>query len=120
MSNKSIATVNSVVFFQIASVYSPQFVESISHSLSVSFVSILTNRLVLNLKRAGNLHMEQDESTLQSIAFATNTFVGNLGAPLRLSYEDGEDDELQELSNDEHELQERNGKGQGALKVDCA
>ncbi len=62
--------------------------------------------------------MEHDESTLQSIAFAANTFVGNLGAPLRLSYEDGDDDELQELSHDEHELQEWNGEGQGALYVE--
>lgn len=64
--------------------------------------------------------MQREESTLPSLNFATNSFVGNLGAPFRVSDEDGEDEELQELSNDEHELQERNGEGQDALIVEDA
>ncbi len=62
-------------------------------------------------------------STLESLAFATKSFVGNLGAPVRVSDEDDEDDEdesLQEQSNDEHELRERNGEGQGVLIVEDA
>ncbi len=57
--------------------------------------------------------------TLPDLAFATNSFVGNLVASLRVSDEDEEDEELQELSNNEHEMQE-NGEGRGALTVEDA
>ncbi len=57
--------------------------------------------------------MQHEASSLPSLAFATNPIVGNLGAPLRVSDEDGEEEELPGPSNDEHELQEQNGEGQG-------
>jgi hypothetical protein len=85
------------------------------HSLFVSFSSILTNRLVLNLKQAGNSSMRHEASSLPSLDFATNSFVGNLGAPFRASNEDDENNELEDLNNDEHELQELNREGQAAL-----
>lgn len=93
---------------------------SLSHSSFVSFASILANRLVLNLKQAGHSHMQHEVSSLPSLAFATNSFVGNLGAPFRVNDEDGEDDELQILSNDVHVLQERNRESQSALIVEDA
>ncbi len=67
--------------------------------------------------------MQHEASSLPSLAFATNSFVGNLGAPFRTSNEDGEDgknDELEDLNNDEHELQERNREGQAALIAEDA
>ncbi len=93
---------------------------SINHSSFIRFASILTNRLVLNLKQAGNLHMQHETSTLPSLAFATNSFVGNLGAPFRVSNEDDEDEELQDSGNNEHELQQQNHEGQAALIVEDA
>ncbi len=111
-----------VIIFQLASVVSLFFVQSIvEHSSFVSLASILTNRLVLNLKQAGNSTMQHEaSSTLPSLAFATNSFVGNLGAPLRADDEGDEDVEPQELSNNEHELQERNPECQGVLTVEHA
>jgi len=64
--------------------------------------------------------MQGEVSTLPSLAFAANSLVGNLGASLRASNEDGEDEDLQELRNDEHELQEQNGEGQGAPIIEDA
>lgn len=93
---------------------------SIAHLSIVSFASILTNRLVLNLKQAGNSPMQHEASTLPSLDFATNSFVGNLGAPFRASNEDGENDELEDLNTDEHELQEQNREGQAALITENA
>ena len=84
----------------------------------VSFSTILTNRLVLNLKQAGN--MQHEASSLPSLALATNSFVGNLGAPFRTSNEDGENDELEDLNNDEYGLQEQNSEGQAALIAEDA
>ncbi len=89
---------------------------SVTHRF-VSFVSILTNRLVLNLKKAGNLHMQHEAPTLPSLAFATESLVGNLGASFRVS---DEDDELQDQSNNDHELRERNGAGQDLLILENA
>jgi len=91
---------------------------AIVENLEVALASILTSRLVLNLKQASNSHMRHEASTLPSLAFATNSFVGNLGAPFRVSNEDDEDDQIQELGNDEHELQELNREGQGAPILD--
>jgi len=81
--------------------------------------SILTNRLVLNLRQAGNLHMQDETSTLPSLAFAANSFVGNLGAPFRVR-EDDEDTELDDLDHNEHEIREQNLEGQPALIVEDA
>lgn len=64
--------------------------------------------------------MQHEASSLSSLAFATNSFVGNLGAPFRGSNEDGENDELQDLNNYEHELQEQNCDGQAALIAEDA
>ncbi len=85
----------------------------VTHSSSVSFVSILTSRLVLNLKQAGTTHMQHEASIIPSLA-PTNSFVGNLGAPFRASNEDGENGELQDLNDNKHELRERSCEGQAA------
>ncbi len=90
----------------------------IAHSSIVSLASILTNRLVLNLHQVGSL--QHESSTLPSLAFATNSFVANLGAPFRVSNEDDEDEESQDLGNNEHELQEQNHEGETALIVEVA
>ncbi len=58
--------------------------------------------------------MQREVSTLPNLAFATNSLVGNLGAPFRVSDEDGEDDHLQELGDNEPDV------GQGALMVEDA
>ncbi len=92
---------------------------SIWHSSGISFASVFTNRLVLNLKRAGNSHMQHEASTLPSLAFATNSFVGNLGAPFRVNNEDGGDEEPQ-MDSSEHEMRERNREGKGTLMVEDA
>ncbi len=80
------------------------------HSQFISLGYILTNRLVLNLKSLGNSHVQHEASTLSSLAFATNSIVGNLGAHLRVGDEEGEDGELEELRNDEHELHNQNNE----------
>jgi len=66
--------------------------------------------------------VQHEASTLPSLAFATNSFVGNLGAPFRISNEDDDDDdeEPQDLGNNEHELQEQRCEGLGALIVEDA
>ncbi len=64
--------------------------------------------------------MQHEASTLPSLSFATNSFVGNLGAPFRVSNEDGVNDELQDLNTDEHELQEWNREGQATLIAEDA
>lgn len=64
--------------------------------------------------------MQHDASTLPSLAFVTNSFVGNLGAPFRVSDEDDEDDEQHDVGNNEHEMQEQNHEGQAALIVEDA
>ncbi len=64
--------------------------------------------------------MQHEAYTLPSLAFATNSFVGNLGAPFRVSNEDDEDEEPHDLGNNEHEMQEQNQVGQTALIVEDA
>lgn len=64
--------------------------------------------------------MQHEVSTLPNLSFVTNTFVGNLGAPLRVGNDEDEDEELQGLGNDEHELQEQDREGQGALLMEDA
>ncbi len=64
--------------------------------------------------------MQHEASALTSLAFATNSFVGNLGVPLRISKEDGEDGELHDRGDNEHEMQEQNHEGQPALIVEDA
>ncbi len=63
--------------------------------------------------------MQHEASTLPSLAFATNSFVGNLGAPFRVSNEDDEDEELHDLDNNEYETQEQIHEGQAVLIVDA-
>lgn len=64
--------------------------------------------------------MQHETSTLPSLVFATNSFVGNLGAPFRVSNEDDENEELHDLGKNEHELQEQNHEGHAALIVEDA
>ncbi len=59
--------------------------------------------------------MQHEPSTLPSLAFVTNSFVGNLGAPFRVSNEDDGDEELHDLGSNEHEMQEQHHEGQAAL-----
>ncbi len=89
----------------------------IAHLSVVSLASILTHRLVLNLKRTGN---SPEVSILSSIAFSTNSFVGNLGASFRVGDEDDEDGKPQGLGNSEHELEEHNHEEQAAPIVEDA
>ncbi len=113
MSNKPTNAVDTVVTFQKV-LLSPLFMQrSIGHSPSVSFVSVLTNRLVLNLKQVGNRHTHSEAATLSDLAFATNSFVGNLGAPLRVSNEDGQGEEIPKPENKDHEVQEYELQEQG-------
>ncbi len=64
--------------------------------------------------------MKHEASILPSLAFATNSFVGNLWAPFRASNEDDEDEELHDLGDNEHEMQEQNHEGQAALTAEDA
>lgn len=81
---------------------------------------ILTSRLVLNLKQVGKSNEQHEAPSFPSLAFATNSFVGNLGESFRVSNDDGEDEKVQEPTNDEFELQEKNGEGQAAPMVEDA
>ncbi|TDL18638.1 hypothetical protein BD410DRAFT_488951 [Rickenella mellea] len=60
---------------------------------------ILINRLVLNLRQVSHLQEGANAPTLGTFgtieepAFATNSLLGNLGAPLRVGQEDDDDDE---------------------------
>ncbi|TDL17364.1 hypothetical protein BD410DRAFT_843645 [Rickenella mellea] len=65
---------------------------------------ILINRLVLNLRQVsrlqeGNAPTLNAIGTIQEPAFATNSLLGNLGAPLRMGPED--DDVIEEISVDD-------------------
>ena len=61
---------------------------------------ILTCRLVLNLRRvarerytvslSGDIGLGQELSTIPQLQFATNRFLGNIGAPLRNDEQDSE------------------------------
>ncbi len=58
--------------------------------------------------------MQHETSTLPSLAFAVNPFVGNKGAPFRVSNEDDEDEEdeeLHDLCNNEYEMRKQNHAG---------
>lgn len=87
-----------VNFIPMTTQYLPSIVETFQLVLSI----ILVNRLVLNLRKAGN----RDSSTFSEISqprFATNGFLDNIGASLRNGSDDmdiGEDLE-------EHELEDR-------------
>ncbi|TDL21406.1 hypothetical protein BD410DRAFT_804319 [Rickenella mellea] len=65
---------------------------------------ILVNRLVLNLRRVshlqeGNVPTLGAIRTIQEPAFAVNSLLGNLGAPLRVGQDD--DDEIDEIGIDD-------------------
>lgn len=64
-----------------------------SNLLFVSFASIRVSRLVLNLSRTGNAHTRNQTSEFSEMAFTTNSFVGNLGAPVRVKDGNEEEDE---------------------------
>ncbi|TDL16075.1 hypothetical protein BD410DRAFT_808395 [Rickenella mellea] len=77
---------------------------------------ILINRLVLNLRQVS--HIQEGNTpklgaigTIQEPAFATNSILGNLGAPLRVGpAEDYDDDETKEIVfNDGAEVVEERG-----------
>lgn len=114
----NLCSIESYIFSECVSIMATFVHICIANSSFVSFVTILTNRLVLNLKQVGNSHMQT--FTLPSLAFATNTFVGNLGAPFQVSSEGSEDEILQALGSDEYELQEQNREDQNALVVEDA
>ncbi|TDL18650.1 hypothetical protein BD410DRAFT_842682 [Rickenella mellea] len=74
---------------------------TISNPLTV----ILINRLVLNLRQVS--HFQEGTTTTrgtadtnQELAFATNSLLGNIGAPLRMGPEDEEEIELDLLGDD--------------------
>ncbi|TDL16093.1 hypothetical protein BD410DRAFT_650192 [Rickenella mellea] len=82
--------------------------------MSNALTVILINRLVLNLRQVSHLQ-EGIGATLGTIgtipepAFATNTFLGNIGGPLRIGSEDDlDDDGMEEVgSDDEAEVVEQ-------------
>lgn len=49
-------------------------------------MQILANRLLLNIKQIGNDN-DCPNTTLSTPAFAVNSFLGNIGAPLRVDTE---------------------------------
>ncbi|TDL18643.1 hypothetical protein BD410DRAFT_900724 [Rickenella mellea] len=66
--------------------------------------AILVNRLVLNLRQVSHLHEGnapalRGTGTIHEPVFATNSFLGNLGAPLRVGPED--EDEIEEVGVDD-------------------
>ncbi len=65
-----------------------------------SLSSIITSHLVLNLKQAVSPHTQSQLSIYSEPIFATNSFIGNLGAPLRVGEEDMDYEE-----DGEYELQ---------------
>ncbi len=62
----------------------------------VSFASVRVSRLVLNLSRNGNVHTQHPTSIFSEIAFSAESFVGNLGAPVRVRDETEEEDDPEE------------------------
>ncbi|TDL18646.1 hypothetical protein BD410DRAFT_806367 [Rickenella mellea] len=69
-------------------------------NLDNPLIYVLINRLVLNLrqvshKQVGNSSTFGAIGTIQKPVFATNSFLGNLGAPLHVGPED--DDEIEEV-----------------------
>ncbi len=85
-------------------------------SLSVN----LTSRLVLNLHQlpCGD---ETVISTLPDIAFGTNSFLGNIGAPLRddtidLGFTDGEETDTLEMEGPGNNI-EGDGKGNACIQA---
>ncbi|TDL18648.1 hypothetical protein BD410DRAFT_830798 [Rickenella mellea] len=63
--------------------------------------NLLINRLVLNLRRVSHLQVGNASTigTIREPVFATNSFLGNLGAPLRVGSDD--DDGIEELCIDD-------------------
>ncbi|TDL19078.1 hypothetical protein BD410DRAFT_449538 [Rickenella mellea] len=81
----------------------------ISNPLTINLI----NRLVLNLRRVSRLQdgrasTHGDIGSIQGPVFATNSLLGNLGAPLRMGPDD--DDDFGEVDvDDEVEFVERRG-----------
>ncbi|TDL18627.1 hypothetical protein BD410DRAFT_842670 [Rickenella mellea] len=74
---------------------------------AVRLTFILINRLVLNLRQVTHTQEENAPTidaigTIQEPAFAVNSILGNLGAPLRVGPEDDYyDDEIEEIAGDD-------------------
>jgi len=68
--------------------------------------SILTNHLVLNLRRVGHVYSQTQGSTLPELEFATNAVVGNLGASFRPEDEEEDLDDTLRLEWQEQERSE--------------
>ncbi len=74
------------------------------HAFEHSMASILTNHLVLNLRRVGHVYTQTQGSTLPELEFATNAVVGNLGASFR---PEDEEEDLDDTLRSEWQEQER-------------
>ncbi|TDL18622.1 hypothetical protein BD410DRAFT_842667 [Rickenella mellea] len=85
-------------------------------SISDPLTVILINRLVLNLRQVSHIQEENvptlgEIGTIPEPAFATNSILGNLGAPLRVGRDgDYDDDEIEEIGRDDaDEIAEERG-----------
>ncbi|TDL16090.1 hypothetical protein BD410DRAFT_650112 [Rickenella mellea] len=79
---------------------------TVVNNLSNPLTIILINRLVLNLRQVSHLKTGNASTlgaidTIQEPAFATNSLLGNIGAPLRVGpEEDYDDDEIEDIRVD--------------------
>ncbi|TDL14401.1 hypothetical protein BD410DRAFT_846053 [Rickenella mellea] len=97
-----IGVVGTVIFFVPASDAIGNWI-SLLPAMGNPLTIVLINRLVLNLrqvshKQQGNALTISAMVAIQEPAFAANSLLGNLGAPLRVGSED--DDEIEELGID--------------------
>ncbi|TDL19089.1 hypothetical protein BD410DRAFT_842345 [Rickenella mellea] len=81
----------------------------VSNPLTINLI----NRLVLNLRRVshiqeGNAPTFDAIGTIHEPAFANNSLLGNLGAPLRVGSDSEDDDDIDEISvEDQAEVVEK-------------
>ncbi|TDL18629.1 hypothetical protein BD410DRAFT_900718 [Rickenella mellea] len=101
-----IGVVGTIVFFVPTSVNVGNWLGVVT-SMSNPLTIILISRLVLNLRQVS--HMKEGNAptlgtigTIQEPAFAANSILGNLGAPLRMGpEEDYDEDEIEEIGIDD-------------------
>ncbi|TDL17901.1 hypothetical protein BD410DRAFT_775512 [Rickenella mellea] len=102
LANLLFQVVNAAVYFIPASWSIGNWL-GVAISFSNTLTVILTNRLVLNLRRVshrreGNALTIGEIGTIHVPAFAISSLIGNLGAPLRVGPED--DSEIEEIGVD--------------------
>ncbi|TDL23162.1 hypothetical protein BD410DRAFT_839074 [Rickenella mellea] len=73
-------------------------------TLNNALSNIMINRMILGLRQVSNTHVSGglSEKSLPNLGFAANSFIGNLGAPLRQRSDDLFDDLSDDLGLEEH------------------